>query len=187
MKHSWQIWVVIALMGLSFLASIPGVISPDPLEVQVFDWWGRGSWVLLLNGISCVSILLALVAFFVRKSWSLPMILSGIWIPKIYSGAYLGIIIRNLNDFEALMPKPALNSPAGAKLIASHIEQLIFSWGSYAALAGIFAWARCSRSWFGGNAGRSKPRYGDFFGLLGIHGAYGFGAAPMPNRRGERA
>ncbi|HTB22247.1 MAG TPA: hypothetical protein VK914_06040 [bacterium] len=140
MKHSWQIWVVLGLMVLSFLASIPGVIQPDPLEVQVFDWWGRGSWVLLFNGISSLAILLALVAFFVRKPWSLSLVLSGIWVPKVFSAIYMGIILNNLGDFEALMPKPALNSAAGIKLIQAHVEQIIFTWGFYAALAAIFAW-----------------------------------------------
>jgi hypothetical protein len=136
MKHSWQIWTALALTALSFLASIPGVIHPDPMEVQLFDWWGRGSWVLVLNGVASLSLLVAVTAFFMRKPWSLSAVLTGIWLPKVFSAIYMGIALNNLSDFQAMIPKPVSTGGAG---IQAHIEQIIVTWGLSGGLAALFA------------------------------------------------
>jgi hypothetical protein len=136
-KYSWPVWLLAGLTLLALLNSLPALTQADPVQVQVYDWWGRGYLVPILNDLSSALILVALVALLMRQTWSFSAFLAGVWIPAALIGAYAGIIYVNFDAYRAVLGTAA---PAGGgmKMGGMPAMQFLSMGGLYTAVGAIF-------------------------------------------------
>jgi hypothetical protein len=161
MKRAWQVWLLAALMFLSLLGSLPALFHPNAVQVQVFDWWGRGSLVAVLNMVSSGLLLLALVALFARQSWGLSAVLAGVWVPNIFRWIYVGIIFNNLDDYKALVMKTATSGAANNPQLNMIATQFMH----YAFLGAFGVGVALSLVWAAGLTGLAVWKRGEIQGL----------------------